>query len=307
VRAAAQRAHETAQTMEAVMQRAGQSTNELSSAADAARIQAAEMQASRAALIESHRGLVLDAEALLHRVSLRVEALKDVDQQLAQYDNFAGDFSARLKQLEEQLCAAAAAVSQPQRILADAQAYAGQLERVCDAAKKVKTGVSQAALAADERARELTSAEQEAAHRLHELRQDLAAAAQTLAQWVQEADRAQARLESTIQSCPPIGQTHAKQALRNLASIAKQTTETAQTAAKPAQRSAAPAVIGASQPPTREEEIARLLAEARKARKEVEGGLRRTAAPEPKPTLDEPGDLLTARTAAERDADSPLP
>jgi type II secretory pathway predicted ATPase ExeA/DNA repair exonuclease SbcCD ATPase subunit len=284
------KASEISPQLEETIQRAKNSVAEIDIAVQAARTQVdglAELHARDAASIESHRNIVLDTEALLDHAASRLESLRQADRRIETCSAASDELLVRLAALHQQLADVQAAVAHPQRVLADAQSYAAQLEQVCEAVRKVKTGVSQAALAAGERTRELTAAEREASQQLQHLRQEISAAAQTLAQWVQEADRAQARLESTIQTCPPIRETHAASSLKGLAQAAGDLIERAQSRGRPIQTSSEPSRPVAAQSQSREEEIAELLAEARKARKEVAGltpGIPERQSPESIPT-----------------------
>jgi chromosome segregation ATPase len=222
---------------------------------------------------QTHEDLIGDGEAMLGRLAIRLESIKEIEQRIALCSTATDGVHLRLADLAERLTEAAAAVGEPKRLLGEAQAQSAQLERVCDAAKRVKTTVSQAALAADEQARQLFDAEQDASRRLQELQSDLTEAAATMAQWVEEAQRAQSRLSAAIEACPTIYKTHTADGITGLARTANDLIIRAPKGSGKITPHAQPeaAARPLKPPANRDEEIARVLAEARKARRDVEG------------------------------------
>ena len=113
----------------------------------------------------------------------------------------------------EQLMAQAA--TKPVKILAEAQAQAVQLERVCTAVRKVFGGLSEATLQATRQTKKITQQAEsiqkirdEAGQQLGALTSESNQAVQTLSEWVDEAVRAQTRLARTLERTPSISETH---------------------------------------------------------------------------------------------------
>ncbi len=175
----------------------------------------------------------------------------------------------------EQLMAIAA--SKPVKILAEAQGQAAQLERVCTAVRKVFGGLSKATLEATRQTKDITQQTQtiqklrdEAGQQLGVLTGESNQAVRTLSEWVDEAVRAQARLERTLDIAPSIRETHPVDsiALRsNVRGIRTQLTTPAApgeltTLDDPPVEVRQQAMRGAKLP-TRAQEMARLLDEAK--------------------------------------------
>jgi type II secretory pathway predicted ATPase ExeA/chromosome segregation ATPase len=178
------------------------------------------------------------------------------------------------------------AVAAPMQAVEAAQTQAAKLESVCAAVKKVFAQLSKSALEANANSASFDRASREATERLAQLQAETQRAADTLQEWVAEAARAQERLARTLASAPTIAQTHPTGSMQSLAKAAE---PIGTIVSKPAGRvgrptrpvvedvddhddaedstSAAFAAVGAAaaRPKTRAEEIARLIADARRS------------------------------------------
>lgn len=94
-----------------------------------------------------------------------------------------------------------------------AKAQTAQLERVGDAVRKVFSAVSQAALDARDRAKELTEINRDSAQKVAVFTAETQRVTDTLHEWIREAIRAQERLERTLTAVPAIQQTHPREAM----------------------------------------------------------------------------------------------
>lgn len=172
----------------------------------------------------------------------------------------------RLAAVEQHL---ASLVDQAER-LTDAQTQAAQLEVVYGAVRKVFTGLAEATLQAQRQTEELRGMGEDTTTRLAELTAETERATQTLHEWVEEAVRTQSRLERTLSDCPPIRQTHPSEAVRRLSRAVEPfnriTTEASggqlQVLSEP-DFDTTPIEPKVAKPPTRTEEIARLISEAK--------------------------------------------
>lgn len=172
----------------------------------------------------------------------------------------------RLAAVEQRL---ASLVDQANR-LTDAQTQAAQLEVVYSAVRKVYAGLAEATLQAQRQTEELRGMGEDTTTRLAKLTAETERATQTLHEWVEEAVRTQSRLERTLSECPPIRQTHPTEAVRRLSRavepFARITAEAAggrlQVLSEP-DIDTTPVEPKIAKPPTRTEEIARLISEAK--------------------------------------------
>ena len=105
----------------------------------------------------------------------------------------------KTEQIEELV---ADATARPVELIAAAQTEAAQLERVCQAVRKVFAGLSNASLEAKQRV-----------DVIEKLSQQTDRASLTLQEWIEEAVRVQGRLERTLDRAPSIRQTHSGEAL----------------------------------------------------------------------------------------------
>lgn len=123
------------------------------------------------------------------------------------------DMQGQATQIEHTI---ADAMARPTEIAAGAQAQAAELERVCEAVQKVFNGLSEATQEAGKRSAECVDVTRHAAQRLSELTIGTDRAAHTLHEWVEEAVRAQSRLERSLQTCPSVRETHPAETIRRV-------------------------------------------------------------------------------------------
>ena len=161
-------------------------------------------------------------------------------------------------------------------VVANAQAQAEHLDRVCTAVRKVFAGLSQASLQANEQTEGLHRAGAEAKRQLLHLTTESERAAKTLHEWLEEALRVQARLEQVLQQSPSVSQTHPieplRSAVRRLGSVERSATiniEDEPGAAKARELDVGLDRMAIREPAARADEIARLIAEARAAKAEA--------------------------------------
>ncbi len=175
----------------------------------------------------------------------------------------------------------AGAMARPTEIAASAQARAAELERVCETVQKVFNGLSQATQEAGQRSAECVDVTRHATQRLSELTIGTDRAAHTLHEWVEEAVRAQSRLERSLQTCPSVRETHPAEAIRRVPdgpipvprivnpSVSEGTTmlsETPTTAAQSGENITKPSTRQeVTKPPTRTQVISKLIEDARQA------------------------------------------
>ncbi len=173
------------------------------------------------------------------------------------------------------------AMARPTEIAADAQARAAELEQVCETVQKVFNGLSQATQEAGKRSAECVDVTRHATQRLSELTIGTDRAAHTLHEWVEEAVRAQSRLERSLQTCPSVRETHPAEAIRRVPDGPIPLPRSANPSASeaPAVLSEPPAAEAqtlqdvtkppirqeATKPPTRAQAISKLIEDARRA------------------------------------------
>lgn len=180
-----------------------------------------ECGASLQGFIDAHEQVKAETESATERLSDHVETANSTfeagERLLREFVGQSQSLSTRLRDMTrktEQFEQEVARMTEgPQEILVNAQTQAAQLERVCGAVRKVFAGLSRAALEAREHTQACEGTTQKAAEKVSQLKQETDRAARTLHEWVQEAVRAQARLESTLSACPSIRETHAGDAL----------------------------------------------------------------------------------------------
>lgn len=176
------------------------------------------------------------------------------------------------------------AVARPMAAVEAAQTQAAKLESVCAAVRKVFAQLSKSALEANASSATFDRTSREATEKLTQLQQETHRAADTLQEWVAEAARAQERLARTLAQAPTISQTHPAGGLQALSRASEPlgaiVSKPAERIGRPsrqapepqeadepmadAQLTTADAAVG--RPRSRAEEIARLIADARKAK-----------------------------------------
>lgn len=112
------------------------------------------------------------------------------------------------------------ATDRPTKVLKEIREQNERLEKVFAAVRKVFSGLSQTALDARTRNDEMRKTHEATVERLSTLTTQTQRAAGTLREWVEEAVRAQARLERTLHEVPSITQTHSNDALAGLSQTA---------------------------------------------------------------------------------------
>ncbi|UCC30351.1 MAG: hypothetical protein JSU86_19390, partial [Phycisphaerales bacterium] len=240
-------------------------------------------------LIETHEQVKGEAETSTERLSTQLTAtekmLETARPLLDQFVGQARGLREKLRDLEgntvriEQTIGKA--MARPMDIMAGAQAEAAQLERVCEAVRKVFTGLSQASLEAKKRTAECTQVTQQTTKRLSQLAQlttQTDRAANTLNQWVEEALRAQSRLEKTLDNCPSIRETHPGDAIQRMSRITGPAGRIANASAigqlemlnEPGATEPSPQE-GTTKSPARADEISQLIEDAKQAVAEAKG------------------------------------
>ncbi len=175
-------------------------------------------------LIETHERVRQETDTATKRLTAQSAATQ---KSLEAGEPIIREFIAQARKLEQRIqelhgktsqCekALGEATSKPAEVIATAQAQAAQLERVCGAVRKVFSGLSQATLDARTHTRQCTDANEQASERLAALSAETDHTATTLHEWVEEASRAQSRLERTLRRCPTIHETHPGDSLRHV-------------------------------------------------------------------------------------------
>ncbi|RJP42084.1 MAG: hypothetical protein C4547_00945 [Phycisphaerales bacterium] len=161
-----------------------------------------------------HEGadLVSRADDLLRRIDERDLSMEAADRMLRELTTQAEELADRTAAIQQEVRTLQSevthAVSGPTSIVEDARNQAAQLENVCRAVRKVFTALSKTTLEANEKTGEFTRVSTEADERLRQLLTETDRASCTLQQWVEEAVRAQSRLDQTLARTPSIGATH---------------------------------------------------------------------------------------------------
>ena len=163
-------------------------------------------------------------------------------------------------------------LTEPQTIVCDAKQQALQLTGVCRAVKKVFSGLSKSTLVATEKIDKLSRVQSDVTQTAQTLQQWVTEAAKTLQQWVTEAAHVQKRLEATMQMTPSISETHSPQRLYSLGGLPTRGAPPApargarepERQAPPAPEAAKPAPRVAPSRRISPEEVARLIADAKR-------------------------------------------
>ncbi len=193
------------------------------------------------------------------------------------------DFTERTRKLEEHLSrlgpnvedlerAVQQATERPREIVQAAQNQAEQLEQVCSAVRKVFSSLSKTSLEAARQTTEFQKISDGAATRLAHLRAETERAQATLREWVEEAIRAQTRIEKALSHLPTVQETHPGEALRGMARLLDSEVDAGDQ--EPAVEGSAEGAMALDEPPivqrvfrprTRTDEIAALIEDARRA------------------------------------------
>jgi len=230
-------------------------------------------------LIERQEQLREEADATAERLASQLAAAADLAKAnqglLRDFTTHADSLRERIDELareaadmEARLAVLAAG---PTAIVESAQTQAAQLEKVCAAVRKIFANLSEATLKAQQQTEELKGAGADTAGRLAQLTVETERATRTLHVWLEEAVRTQSRLEQTLTECPSIWQTHPTETVRRLSHAASPFARiAADGVAGGLQVLAEPAVAATAveskiaKTPTRAEEIARLIKEAKR-------------------------------------------
>jgi chromosome segregation ATPase len=192
-----------------------------------------ELHRSSEGLIENHQQMTHETEASMHRLTAQFDSVESsqrlIGELLGQADSVRQELERQRLQATEIEAKLAEATAKPATVLDAAQAQAVQLDRVCGAVRKVFAGLSQATLEAKKHIEEFRHAQGEANGCLSQLATQTNRASNTLHQWVEEAVRAQSRLEQTLLRCPTIQETHSSDAMRVLAGTPPQSRLTSST------------------------------------------------------------------------------
>jgi type II secretory pathway predicted ATPase ExeA/chromosome segregation ATPase len=200
-----------------------------------------EANASAQGLIETSTQLKSESDAAVERfienLQVSQQVIEDVETQATSLDRQMQKAKKDGDRIEQHI---EALMIQPKKLLEQAQTQSVQLERVCDAVRKVFANLSKTSLEAKGRTEELQAAERQATARLEQLIGETGATTQMLNQWVKEAINAQARLQQTVERIPSIKDTHPTNALQRLSAQGQPVTRVANPSAHPAFRATEP-------------------------------------------------------------------
>ncbi len=156
--------------------------------------------------------LVTRADDLLRRIDERDMSMDAADRMLREFMTQAEELAARMTATQKDVRSLQSEVTHamggPTSIVEEARNQATQLENVCRAVRKVFTALSKTTLEANEKTTEFSRIATGADERLRQLLTETDRTAATLQQWVEEAVRAQSRLDQTLARTPGIGATH---------------------------------------------------------------------------------------------------
>lgn len=183
---------------------------------------------SATATVETHRGFTERMESLSAQFEDRVVDTKTA---IATGEQLLTEFIAQGDSINEQLSGLSqrsdaldrridALLTKPEGVVATAREQAEQLERVCLVGRRILANVSSATLAARDHAEALRRAGEHSDEQFATLTKQTRHAAMMLREWVDEAIRAQQRLERTIGVCPGINETHSRASLEGLGQLA---------------------------------------------------------------------------------------
>lgn len=216
-----QRAGHIQESIESTVGRAGELNGQLigsTEEADSTRKKLGELLTEAR---EAHHNISDESESTIHRISDQLGLLSEAGESL-------NGCAARMEQLQQSLAqvktradrltvSVAALGDEPKQVMESARTQTAELERVLAAVRKIFTGLSQASLEAKKQAGDLDAKGKSAADRLARLAAHTEKAARTLNQWIEEAIRVQARLETTLQEAPSISDTHSSDSLQEIA------------------------------------------------------------------------------------------
>ncbi len=162
-----------------------------------------QIEASMAAHAEEIQDLVTTADAI-------VKTIRDDDERAAQISASVKHSSGLAENVEQRLSELQQSLADPISTIQNARAQADELNELCLAVKRIFRGVSQASLDANERIK-MMGKMLTASHKT----------AETMKQWVTEAEHSRERLEAAIRSTPTINDTHPPTMLPDAMDIAE--------------------------------------------------------------------------------------
>jgi chromosome segregation ATPase len=231
---------------------------------------------SLASIQESAAHQAKSLELRIQEADSRNSALDASQEALAEFIAHAEAISRQLDQVQARADSISnhvrASLDHPEQVVAEAKAQAVRLQDVCQAVRKVFASVSQATLKANKDMERFGSMRQSAEEGTRMLAAETARATDSLRAWVTEAIRTQSRLAGTLSQCPTISQTHPVDSLKKLGQIGEslglgadhdhRAADALESAiVKPRMISQA---TDDSRPPSRTQEIERLLEETKK-------------------------------------------
>jgi type II secretory pathway predicted ATPase ExeA len=149
-----------------------------------------QIEASMASHAEEIQDLVSTADAI-------VKTIRDDDERAAQIGASVKHSAGIAENVEQRLSELQQSLADPISTIQNARAQADELNELCLAVKRIFRGVSQASLDANERIK-MMGKMLTASHKT----------AETMKQWVAEAEHSRERLEAAIQATPSINDTH---------------------------------------------------------------------------------------------------
>ncbi|NOX58742.1 MAG: AAA family ATPase [Planctomycetes bacterium] len=149
-----------------------------------------QLETSMAAHAEEIQGLVATAENIVQTIREDEESAAQISAAVKHASDVAATVEVRLNELQQSL-------ADPISTIQNAKGQADELNELYLAVKRIFRSVSQASLDANERIK-MMGKMLTATHKT----------AETMKQWVAEADRSRARLEASIQQAPSISETH---------------------------------------------------------------------------------------------------
>ena len=214
-----------------ILEEARVTHDELATLTEAAKQETAELQGSQkttAELLTTQGRLGHDTEAASAKLAEQVATMESnhaagqrlLQELVAQSSQLARELDTLRRQATEIEGAVKQASAEPSQIIVTAKAQTAQLEQVCVAVRKVFAGLSKASLEAQRRIEEFHQTNAQTAERQGRLALETDRASAMLEEWIEEAVRAQTRLEHALDRCPSISETHSADALRRMSAEA---------------------------------------------------------------------------------------
>lgn len=182
--------HEQAEALSEQLSRQLVAAKSLHSELDEANAAGKQIEASMAAHAEEIQDLVATADAI-------VKTIREDDERAAQISASVKHSAGVAENVEKRLGDLQQSLADPISTIQNARAQADELNELCLAVKRIFRGVSQASLDANERIK-MMGKMLSASHKT----------AETMKQWVSEAEHSRERLEAAIKAAPSINDTH---------------------------------------------------------------------------------------------------